>query len=377
MFYSSSSSSSSSSIFFASRTRSKRFKKTFHEIGSHGRMSFDRRTRSVLKATSRSSERNEREEPLIVAITGATGFVGRRLVQKLLEDGNEVRVLTRGGNSASARLALVGSVGIMNSKVSYHKWETITGKLEWTEAVKGTDAVVNLAGAPVASRWSEEYKDLLISSRVNATNHVVDAINRLPENERPSLVSSSAVGYYGTTTKDETWTENRGAGGDFLAKLCGIWESTAKKAKTDVTVIRTGVVLEKSGGALAKILPLFYLYSGGPVGNGKQWVSWIHREDLVDLMIMAIKNPKKFKGTVNGTAPEPTTMNGLCNAIANATGKPNWLPAPGFAVKILLGEGATVVLDGQKVVPEKTQSKGYKFKYTNIDDALEAIVNGN
>ena len=257
-----------------------------------------------------------------------------------------------------------------------HKWETITGKLEWTDAIKGCDGVVNLAGAPVATRWNKKYKETLVNSRVGCTNRIVDAINKLPEKERPSLVSSSAVGYYGTTKKDEEWTETQGSGGDFLASLCEKWEKAANKAKTNVTIVRTGVVLEKGGGALGKILPLFYLYSGGPVGSGTQWVSWIHREDLVDIMMMALKNPKKFKGVVNGVAPEPTTMNGLCEAIAKATNRPNWLPAPGLAVRVLLGEGATVVLDGQKVVPEKTREKGYEFKYANINEALDAIVNG-
>lgn len=310
-----------------------------------------------------------------MAISGATGFVGRKLTEKLLQQGTKVRVLTNKSNKVRARLAL-GLKSAFNPNVSVYKWETITGKLEWTEAIRGCDGVVNLAGAPVATRWDKKYKETLANSRLGCTNRIADAINKLPEKERPSLVSASAVGYYGTTRKDEAWTEARGPGGDFLASLCEKWEKAANKAKTNVTVVRTGVVLEKGGGALGKILPLFYLYSGGPVGSGTQWVSWIHREDLVDIMIMALKNPKKFKGVVNGVAPEPTTMNGLCEAIAKATNRPNWLPAPGLAVRVLLGEGATVVLDGQKVVPEKTMEKGYQFKYSDVNSALDAIVNG-
>jgi uncharacterized protein (TIGR01777 family) len=310
-----------------------------------------------------------------VAISGATGFVGKKLTEKLLREGTKVRVLTNKSNKVRARLAL-GLKSAFNPNVSVYKWETITGKLEWTEAIRGCDGVVNLAGAPVATRWDKKYKETLVNSRLGCTKRIADAINKLPEKERPSLVSASAVGYYGTTRKDEAWTEARGPGGDFLASLCEKWEKAANKAKTNVTVVRTGVVLEKGGGALGKILPLFYLYSGGPVGSGTQWVSWIHREDLVDIMIMALKNPKKFKGVVNGVAPEPTTMNGLCEAIAKATNRPNWLPAPGLAVRVLLGEGATVVLDGQKVVPEKTMEKGYQFKYSDVNSALDAIVNG-
>jgi hypothetical protein len=297
------------------------------------------------------------------------------LTEKLLREGSKVRVLTNKSNALEARLAL-GLKSAFNPNLSVYKWETITGKLEWTEAIRGCDGVVNLAGAPVATRWDKKYKETLVNSRIGCTNRIADAINKLPEKERPSLVSASAVGYYGTTRKDEAWTETRGPGGDFLASLCEKWEKAANRAKTNVTVVRTGVVLEKGGGALGKILPLFYLYSGGPVGSGTQWVSWIHREDLVDIMIMALKNPKKFKGVVNGVAPEPTTMNGLCEAIAKATNRPNWLPAPGLAVRVLLGEGATVVLDGQKVVPEKTMEKGYQFKYSDVNSALDAIVNG-
>ena len=332
-------------------------------------------TTSTTTTTTKSKRNDEREAPLTVAISGATGFVGKKLTEKLLQEGSKVKVLTNKSNSLEARLAL-GLKSAFNPNVSVYKWETITGKLEWTEAIRGCDGVVNLAGAPVATRWDKKYKETLVNSRIGCTNRIVDAINKLPEKERPSLVSASAVGYYGTTRKDEAWTETRGPGGDFLASLCEKWEKAANRAKTNVTVVRTGVVLEKGGGALGKILPLFYLYSGGPVGSGTQWVSWIHREDLVDIMIMALKNPKKFKGVVNGVAPEPTTMNGLCEAIAKATNRPNWLPAPGLAVRVLLGEGATVVLDGQKVVPEKTMEKGYQFKYSDVNSALDAIVNG-
>jgi|TARA_X000000368_G_scaffold271383_2_gene215122 uncharacterized protein (TIGR01777 family) len=334
-----------------------------------------RRRRERTSAIKATAQKNERDAPMTIAISGGTGFVGKRLTEKLLEEGSRVKILTSKSNTLLARLSL-GPKSALSPNVSVHKWETITGKLEWTDAIKGCDGVVNLAGAPVATRWNKKYKETLVNSRVGCTNRIVDAINKLPEKERPSLVSSSAVGYYGTTKKDEEWTETQGSGGDFLASLCEKWEKAANKAKTNVTIVRTGVVLEKGGGALGKILPLFYLYSGGPVGSGTQWVSWIHREDLVDIMMMALKNPKKFKGVVNGVAPEPTTMNGLCEAIAKATNRPNWLPAPGLAVRVLLGEGATVVLDGQKVVPEKTREKGYEFKYANINEALDAIVNG-
>ena len=215
-------------------------------------------TTSTTKTTTKS--KNNEREVKTVAISGATGFVGRKLTEKLLQQGTKVRVLTNKSNKVRARLAL-GLKSAFNPNVSVYKWETITGKLEWTEAIRGCDGVVNLAGAPVATRWDEKYKETLVNSRLGCTNRIADAINKLPEKERPSLVSASAVGYYGTTRKDEAWTEARGPGGDFLASLCEKWEKAANKAKTNVTVVRTGVVLEKGGGALGKILPLFYLYS--------------------------------------------------------------------------------------------------------------------
>ena len=234
--------------------------------------------------------------------------------------------------------------------------------------------MVNLAGAPISSPWNAEYKKTLVKSRIVTTKRVVDAINALPVDERPTLVSSSAVGFYGISKAAAGFSEKGKPGKDFLAKLCVDWEKEAARCESTTTVVRTGVVLEKNGGALAKILPVFQLYGGGPLGSGKQFVSWIHRDDLVELFVRALAEPKKYAGVVNGTAPVPTTMDGLCEAVAAATDRPNWLPVPGLALKVLLGEGATVVLDGQKVLPTRTQELGFEFKYEKVEEALEAIV---
>jgi uncharacterized protein (TIGR01777 family) len=306
---------------------------------------------------------------MVVAVTGATGFVGKALVERLLADGHEVRVLTR--NAISARLALPNAA--LNG-AKFYSWDTMKGKLEWYEAVRGCTGVVNLAGAPISSPWNAEYKKTLVKSRIVTTKRVVDAINALPTDERPTLVSSSAVGFYGTSKKVAGFSEKGKPGKDFLAKLCVDWEKEAARCESTTTVVRTGVVLEKNGGALAKILPVFQLYGGGPLGSGKQFVSWIHRDDLVELFVRALAEPKKYAGVVNGTAPVPTTMDGLCEAVAAATDRPNWLPVPGLALKVLLGEGATVVLDGQKVLPTRTQELGFEFKYEKVEEALEAIV---
>ena len=322
-------------------------------------------------AADESSSSSSDAKKMVVAVTGATGFVGKKLVERLMEEGHEVRVLTR--NSNAARLALPKAT-LGGAKVYAHD-NSAGNPLEWYDAIKGCTAVVNLAGAPISNPWNEDYKKVLVKSRLSTTKRLAGAINRLPEDERPNLVSSSAVGYYGTSKKAE-FDESSRPGRDFLANLCVQWEDAASKADTaNTTIIRTGVVLEKGGGALGKILPVFQLYAGGPLGSGKQWLSWIHRDDLVGLIMAALTEPEKYAGVINGTAPEPTTMGGLCEAVAEATGRPNWLPVPGFALKAILGEGATVVLDGQKVLPKKTKALGYEFKYTDVNQAVSDIVN--
>ena len=324
--------------------------------------------RAAAAASALTCRAEGEREKMVVAVTGATGFVGKKLVESLLADGHEVRVLTR--NTISARLAMPQAT-LAGAK--FYAWDTMSGAIEWYEAVKGCTGVVNLAGAPISNPWDEEYKRTLVKSRVTTTKRLADAINAIPEGERPSLVSSSAVGYYGISNKGE-FDERSRPGRDFLADLCTRWEKAAAEAKTTTTVVRTGVVLEKDGGALGKILPIFQLYTGGPLGSGKQWVSWIHRDDLVALIVAALEEPKKYAGVINGVAPEPTTMNGLCDSVAAATNRPNWLPVPGFAVRALLGEGATVVLDGQRVLPKRAESLGFEFEYKTVDQAMEAIV---
>lgn len=239
---------------------------------------------------------------------------------------------------------------------------------------QGSTAVVNLAGEPIANRWTPELKVEIKRSRVTATKKIVAAINALPAGSRPKvLVSSSAVGFYGASDS-ATFDESSPSGRDYLAEVCREWEGAANEAQVDRKVIvRTGIVLAREGGALGRMLPVFQLFAGGPLGSGRQWFSWIHRDDLVSMMVEAVKNPA-YAGVINGTAPAPVRMSEMCSALGDVLGRPSWLPVPDFALQTLLGEGAQVVLDGQKVLPTRTQALGFKYKYASIRDALRNLV---
>lgn len=299
-------------------------------------------------------------EKLTIAITGATGLVGSKLVSKLTSLGHTVRVLTRNVNGA-------------RSKLPYPRVE-FYGPSQWEEAVCGTDGVANLAGEPISTRWTTSVKQEIKRSRAEGTRNLVDAINGCEESERPEvLVSSSAVGYYGTS-QSEIFKENSNAGEDYLADVCKVWEQEAGKAAVDRLVIfRTGIVLAKEGGAIGKMLPIFNLFAGGPLGSGQQWCSWIHRDDLVNMFVEALTN-KSFKGTYNATAPNPVRMSDLCASLGSVLGRPSWLPVPDFAIQVLLGEGAGVVLEGQKVLPARAEAEGYKFRYPDVDSAVKNIL---
>ncbi|MEG4250445.1 thylakoid membrane protein ThyD [Microcoleus sp. Pol10D4] len=306
-----------------------------------------------------------------VAIAGATGFVGSRLVEKLQAAGDKVVVLSR--DAAKAGRVFPASAYPNLEVVAY----TPASSGDWQKSIAGCDAVVNLAGVPIAEeRWTEARQQAILDSRTLTTAKLVEAI--VNANPRPSVfVSASAIGYYGTSETAE-FDETSLAGNDFLAAVCKDWEAAAQPAKnagTRLAILRLGIVLGM-GGALAKMLPPFKLFAGGPLGTGKQWFSWVHREDVVDLILYALQNPQ-VEGVLNATAPNPVRMNELCQTLGEVLKRPSWLPVPGFALEMLLGDGAKLVLEGQKVLPKQTLASGFQYQYPTLKLALEEILSGS
>jgi len=303
-----------------------------------------------------------------ILITGGTGFIGSSIIRKLLDKDHEVILLTRNARGARNRL---GSPGVSFVEYGY-KPDSIIPDDIMSEA----DGIINMAGEPIfTGRWTAKKKQDIEASRVNITRQLVDSLARLKEKGPETLVSASAVGYYGPRDDTEI-TEDYPSGSDFMSKAAFNWEKEALKAESlgiRTVVLRTGIVIEKGGGALAKMTLPFKLFIGGPVGTGRQYFSWIHMDDITDLYIRALTD-KKLSGPVNATAPNPVTMKEMSKALGSVLNRPSWFPVPGFLAKIVIGGSAEIVVTSQRVIPDKLQSMGYRFKYENIEDALRASL---
>lgn len=305
-----------------------------------------------------------------VVVTGGTGFVGKALVASLAERGDEVVVLSRGGREGSSPGARTrpGSVTVAT-------W-TPSATGEWTRRIDGADAVVHLAGAGVMDeRWTDARKEVLRSSRIRSTELLADAIVRAERKPRV-LVSSSAVGYYGTGTGDRTVHDDAPPGTDFLATLCKDWEAAAERAKgagVRVCHPRIGLVLGRDGGLLERMLPPFKSFVGGPVGSGEQYMPWIHLRDVVGAIEHAIAT-EALSGGFNLSAPEPVTMNTFAEALGQALGRPSRMRVPAFAVKLALGESSEAVLTGQRALPTRLVGSGYAFLFPELASALADLV---
>jgi uncharacterized protein len=292
-----------------------------------------------------------------VTVTGATGRIGRHLVAALKQRGDEVTALSRDPDRASEQLG-----------VEAFAWN-IKEDAAPKPALAGRDAIVHLAGEDVGQRWTQEVKAEILASRERGTRNIVHTI--FDTKPRPkALICASAAGYYGAHG-DEIVDEQTAPGGDWLAQVVARWERQADTAKigTRTVVVRTGIVLDAGGGALAKMLPPFKAGVGGPIGGGKQYMPWIHLDDLVGIYMAAIDNPT-FQGPVNACAPEPVTNKAFAKALGRAIGRPAVAPVPGFSIKLLYGEMSQIVLTGVRMVPGRAAELGYEFRHPDLDEAL-------
>jgi uncharacterized protein len=297
-----------------------------------------------------------------LVIAGASGFIGSVLVQRLGQRGDALVLLSRQPGSREAA---------PNTK--WLVWEPGASG-GWEESIDGADGVVNLAGEGIAEkRWTERQKQIIRSSRIDSTRALVQAIAEAKTKPK-FLINASAVGYYGARG-DETLTEESAAGKDYLARVCVDWEEEARKAEDHgvrVALLRTGIVLAKGKGALAKMVPPFKFFAGGPLGSGKQWMPWIHIEDEIGLILFLIENANA-QGSFNATSPNPATMEEFCRVLGKVLNRPSWASVPASVLTLLLGEMADMVLAGQRALPKRAEKLGYNFKRPTLTEALESL----
>jgi hypothetical protein len=300
-----------------------------------------------------------------IVLAGATGFIGQKLIQRLLQEKHELILLTRDPEKAAQKFGRV---------LTPFKWDGRT-QGDWLRLIDGADAVINLTGESIAGkRWNRRQKEKIRSSRIEATQIIVQAIEAA-ENKPSALINASAVGYYGDVPTD-TVTEKYPASTDFLGMLSEKWENTAMQAKVfGVRVVcpRIGIVLGADGGALEKMILPFKLFAGGPLGSGNQWFPWIHIDDLIGAFLFVLKN-QDISGAVNFTAPNPVTMKEFCTKLGKVLGRPSWIPVPVIVLRLAVGEFANFLLSGQKAVPEKLAKLGYDFTYEDVESALRNIL---
>lgn len=297
-----------------------------------------------------------------IAITGGTGFVGNVLSEELIKHGHELFILTRNPDKQSA-----------HENITFIGWMT-EGATPETH-LDGIDAFINLAGESINSgRWTEERKRRILASRIEATQEALRIIRNL-ENKPASFINASAIGIYPSSVS-RTYTEaSTEQSEDFLGQTVQIWEREAGRAREmglRVAFMRFGIVLGKGGGALPKMAIPYKLFAGGPVGSGEQWMSWIHIQDIAKGISYTLQH-EDIEGPVNLTAPHPLQMNEFGKVLGEVLGRPHWLPVPSLALKAAMGDMSTLVLDGQKVIPEVLLNHGFEFEYPDLKEALQAI----
>ncbi|MDQ3019725.1 MAG: TIGR01777 family oxidoreductase [Bacteroidota bacterium] len=303
-----------------------------------------------------------------ILITGATGLIGRQIVNDLYGKGADIKIISTNKDNAKKLFQEQPDIETFN-------WSEFNNPEKLSEIIEDVDVIINLSGANVGDkRWTEKFKKEIYDSRVETTTLIVNAV-RMCDKKPECLINASAVGIYGFRG-DETLSEDSGLGNDFLAKLCIDWEAAALKVNNygvRVVTMRSGIVLAKDDGALKKMITPFKFFIGGHQGSGRQWFSWIHIDDMVKLYIFALENDN-LSGPVNGTSPNPVTNDTLAKSIGKILKRPAVFHVPGFALKIAVGEFAENLLSGQKVYPAKAIEAGFKFKYPEIEEALEMCL---
>ena len=300
-----------------------------------------------------------------ILVTGASGFVGTALCTALKEKGHEVGVLSRHPERTRK---------ILGNMDSYHAWEP-----EKEAAPKATleehDAIIHLAGENVAGRWSKAKKNRILASRDLGTQNLIKGLEACGDNAPKTLISASAIGFYGERGDDEL-SEHEAPGDDFLANVCSAWENAAcaaEKLGVRTVRVRIGIVLDTGGGALDAMLLPFKLGAGGPLGSGKQWWSWIHRNDLVALLCHALEN-EQISGVLNGTAPHPVRQKDFAKVMGKVLRRPAFLPGPAFAIRLAVGEFSCELLSSKKVLPKALEASGFEFAYPELEPALQNIL---
>jgi hypothetical protein len=300
-----------------------------------------------------------------IVVTGATGFIGKKLVEEFVKRNDEVIVFSRNVKNAKS---------IFPNAKECVEWDYRNPE-PWKSNLENSDAVIHLAGINLfAKRWNDDFKKSVIESRQLSTKNLVDAIKSC-KNKPEVFISASGIGYYGDCG-DNILTEESSAGNDFLANVCKVWESEARKVEqlgVRSVQIRTGLVLSPEDGALKQLLPPFKYFIGGPLGDGKQWASWLHVDDIVGIYLHAIDNPK-LSGAVNAASLNPIRMKEFANTLGQVLNRPSLFPIPKFVIKIIVGEAAEVVLASQRIDVKKLIEGGYKFKFENFEEALRDLL---
>ncbi len=300
-----------------------------------------------------------------IAVTGATGLIGRSLCTALHNNGHKITVFTRDINNSTKLLPFISR---------FVKWDYSKPEL-WMHELDGKDAIFHLAGANVfGHRWNDNYKRTIMESRAIATRNLSNAINELKAKPEV-LISSSAVGFYGNKD-NQIVTEESAAGNDFLSDVCKVWENEAaivEKSNVRRVSIRTGIVLSTNDGALKKMLTPFKFFLGGPLGKGNQWFPWIHIDDLVRIYMFALDN-KNISGAVNAGSPNPVTMNEFANTLGKVLHRPSFFHVPEFVLRLAVGEGAQPILSSLKVFPQKLINNSFEFRYNHLEPALASLI---